>query len=610
MTKYKNISSLFALLSVLYGNAAFSIDPLNDESQNIIAINEQDNQKDFSEEYFDILLPNNRTQEQESVIQNYEEAIENNNLPLIHHQVDQNAEDNELLNALMDQAKIYVKYKEGTPEEKAEAQTKMLQILEQMITDFQNTYLNERTNPDFLNQLDEIRVIFKNGLFKDDPILKQDWNLYLALLNRFEDLKQNLHTISLQDIEKFGFVLTLLSIKNQWYTNKPFFIPSKKEGNIVIPSKMESDAVEAFSAPINVNSFFIQDIKEFLKAYNPLLSSGQVEKGGNEERGAYKAMNLTNHENSGTPLEIAPFYSETGAIGLATMSYAAAHSLMPVGFFLAPPETVHGGYYARYPIGFIRHDYRHVRLWADSMRGDVVYKSGLLKTIYNRIQNEANTEIRKKDLIILFLITHEFTFSITDPFLIEGKAENIGKGHNFESYLKANPHNFFQSRPKIGAFMFNKPALDEKIDRDKNEYILDLQDVANLIREIDPDFPLEPNSSNTWADLKNFNKAVREKMIELFKEFKTRHPEYKKSTHGYSSNNSLEIKKNLEFDLDQAIEANKKSRENIKNTLKEKRFIYEKNTTDRLQAELNAATNKLKDIQDKITGKKMGKEMQ
>jgi hypothetical protein len=53
-----------------------------------------------------------------------------------------------------------------------------------------------------------------------------------------------------------------------------------------------------------------------------------------------------------------------------------------------------------------------------------------------------------------------------------------------------------------------------------------------------------PAFDKAFSKLSTDDQELSIDMIELFKEFKTRHPEYKKSTHGYSSNNSLEIKKN------------------------------------------------------------------
>ncbi|MDP1724670.1 MAG: tetratricopeptide repeat protein [Alphaproteobacteria bacterium] len=63
MTKYKNISSLFILLSAFCCNAAFSMYEDNNSNQNIIVVNEKNR---LTEQYHLTLLSNDRTQEQEN----------------------------------------------------------------------------------------------------------------------------------------------------------------------------------------------------------------------------------------------------------------------------------------------------------------------------------------------------------------------------------------------------------------------------------------------------------------------------------------------------------------------------------------------------------------
>lgn len=433
-------------------------------------------------------------------------------------------ENNDLLSNLMFQAEIYVAYKEGDPEQKIQAQIQMVRIIQQMINDFQEAYLDKRLKKHgdkYLEFRDKYKKVAKNN-FKVNSLINSDFDLYFALLIRFDKLQQNPSWITLQDIEKFGIILTLLSLDgrdNRKYTTGPFTF----------------HAVNSFYGPIYASSFFTQDSRAFFYNYRPKLNFDQVQ-GGVEERAAYYSMDLTSAINGRESLEIAPFYSKTGAIGLATMSFALAHDLMPVGFFIAPPQEVHAGFYADFPLGFIRHDYRHIRLLADSMRDDIVYKNSYLKRIYERIQLQ-DEETKRKDLVFLFLLTHELTFSRTHPFIFSGKFHKIGQGYSFKSYIQANPHNFFQSIPR--ATNAAKYALHENIDKvtPKYFYLLDLEDVALLIGEIDADFTknkglLEPS---TWGDFKEFKQAVREKLFELFKDFKSRHHEYKKSSHGYTT---------------------------------------------------------------------------
>ncbi|MDP1724372.1 MAG: tetratricopeptide repeat protein [Alphaproteobacteria bacterium] len=66
MTKYKNISSLFLLISVFCCNAAFSMYEDDNFNQNIIVINDENSIKKYTEEYYLELLSNDRTQEQEN----------------------------------------------------------------------------------------------------------------------------------------------------------------------------------------------------------------------------------------------------------------------------------------------------------------------------------------------------------------------------------------------------------------------------------------------------------------------------------------------------------------------------------------------------------------
>ncbi len=431
-------------------------------------------------------------------------------------------ENDELLNSLMFQAKIYVAYKEGDPEQKIEAQRAMVGIIEQMIHDFQEAYLDERLRKhgeQFLAFREEYKKIVQNNLNRN-PLINNDLDFYFALLIRFDELQKNPSLISLQDIEKFGIILTLLSLddrNSRKYTTRPFAF----------------NAVNAFSRAIYAPSFFTQDNRAFFAAYKPKLNwAGQ--RGGDVERSAYYSMDLTSAVNGRELLEIAPFYSKTGAIGLKTMTFALAHDLMPVGFFIAPPKEVHAGFYAHFPLGFIRHDYRHIMLLADSMRGDIIHKNSFLKRIYHRIE-EQDEETRRKDLIFLFLLTHELTFSRTHPFIINGKTYKLGQGHSFKSYIKANPHEFFQSIPlaRNGLKFAPYDYIDKRTP--KSSYLLDLEDVALLLGEIDPDFTKNNTllEHSTWQDFKRFKQAVREKLFELFKDFKTRHHEYKKSSHRY-----------------------------------------------------------------------------
>ena len=199
------------------------------------------------------------------------------------------------------------------------------------------------------------------------------------------------------------------------------------------------------------------------------------------------------------------------------MSYAIAHKLMPIGFFLNPSKFPHIGMYAQVPIGFIKHDYNHIDSLAASMSGNIIYHNNNFKNIYERITKE--DEITKiKDLIMLFLLSHEVNFNRTQP-------ENA---YGFKSFV--NKSNVFTDRPKL-----HEGILDLTLEQYYGSYILDLKDIQFLIYKIQgiqlPKIPV--TQQDTLQDFLIFEQSIKNTLANLFKDFKTRHPEYSKKTWGY-----------------------------------------------------------------------------
>jgi hypothetical protein len=394
----------------------------------------------------------------------------------------------------MDQAKIFVKYKEGNAQEKEQAQIEMVGLLNNMVDTFNDAYLNERaknTDPNLGNY------------DASTETLTNDFQFYNMLLDRQAELNQNPTKIGLQDLEKFAFALTFLSLERPSDV-KTIFINYTS-------GAFQDYAIHNLNVRNNPTHFFKDDIIEFFKNYQPQNTDfGQV------ELYAYEKMKSANVQNN-TNLEIAPFFSKDGAIGIETMSYAIAHELMPVGFFLNPSKFPHIGMYAQVPIGFIKHDYNHIDSLAASMSGNIVYQNNNFKNVYERIAKE--DEVTKlKDLIMLFLLSHELTFNRTQP-------ENA---YGFKSFVDKS--NIFTDRPKR-----YEGILDIIPERYHGQYILDLKDIHFLLNKIQgvqlPKIPV--TLQDTWQDFLNFEQSIKNTLADLFKDFKTRHPEYSKKTWGY-----------------------------------------------------------------------------